>query len=111
MRSLGINTDETTWMTPFDWYTFGIVIVAVPPFSSATTHALPFFMTVRVPPVPRTRPSGILLATKHFVRQIINGLDNVRRQGFALFDQMATVAAPGLPFDRPAPRGPPGSQS
>jgi hypothetical protein len=30
----GINTVSTTWMTPFDWLTFGIVTVELPPLLS-----------------------------------------------------------------------------
>src|SRR5208283_4344991 len=31
-----MTTESITWITPFDWNTFGIVTIAVPPFSSFT---------------------------------------------------------------------------
>ena len=34
LPNYGINTVSMTWMTPFDWYTFGIVTVETFPFSS-----------------------------------------------------------------------------
>ena len=35
-KNQGISTALTTWMTPFDCITLGIVTVAVPPFASVT---------------------------------------------------------------------------
>jgi hypothetical protein len=49
---LGINTVSMTSITPFDWYTSYVVMLAAPPFSSATMMLCePFILNVSVPPL------------------------------------------------------------
>ena len=59
-----------TSITPFDWYTFAVVMVAMPPFSSVSM-ILPFFIvavslppstvTISYLPLPALMPSAMSL--------------------------------------------------
>ena len=60
-----------TWMTPFDWYTLAVVMVAMPPFSSVSMIFLPDMVAVSLPPStvvisylppPALMPSAMSLA-------------------------------------------------
>src|SRR3954467_2401355 len=46
----GIRTVSTTWMTPFDWLTFEIVTIEVPPLASTIQILLPSCFTVSCSP-------------------------------------------------------------
>src|SRR6267142_1284861 len=46
----GIRTVSTTWITPFDWLTFGIVTVEEPPLASTIVTVPPDFLTVSSSP-------------------------------------------------------------
>src|SRR5450631_1460160 len=46
----GSSTLSTTWITPFDWTTSGIVTWAMPPDSSLSMIMLPLLVAVSVPP-------------------------------------------------------------
>src|SRR6266568_4928424 len=46
----GISTVSTTWITPFDWLTFEIVTIEVPPLASMIQTLLPSCFTVSSSP-------------------------------------------------------------
>src|SRR5713101_4345694 len=46
----GIRTVSTTWITPFDWLTFGIVTAEEPPLASTIITLSPDFLTISSSP-------------------------------------------------------------